>query len=244
MSAHLEGRMSVMAALQAGRRRIESIWVRNDAEPGKFDEVLELAKKKKVPVRQVAAAELDTIAHAKTHGGLIAMTEPRPSDTEKDVDAILAAEKAPFLLLLEGIDDDRNLGFTLRTAEALGVHAVIVKRRDWDVDETGVSRSSAGAFERMCIVRTDREDGLLERLKSKGFAIWGCVPNVMGTIHQADLKGPIVLAVGGEKRGLSGAVRGLCTGFMRIPMKPGVTSLSMSHAAAIAMAEVVRQRLS
>ena len=243
MSVHLEGRMSVQAAIDAGRRSFESILVRDDADE-RLNEVLAAARKKKIPVRRVSESELDEVAHGKTHGGLIALCSERTPDPEPALDAILDREKAPFLLLIEGVEDPRNFGFTLRTAEALGIHAVILKKHAWDFDETALCRASSGAFERMCVVRTGREDGLLERLKKRGLAVWACVPNVMGTPYDADLRGPLVLAVGGEKRGLSGAVRSQCTGFMRIPMKAGATSLSMDHAAAIVMAEAARQRRS
>jgi 23S rRNA (guanosine2251-2'-O)-methyltransferase len=181
------------------------------------------------------------VAHAKTHGGVVAVCAAREPDGEEALAAALSA--VPLVLLLEGVDDARNLGWTLRAAEALGVDAVLLKKHDWDFDEAAVARASSGAFDRLVVAKLQREDGRLERLKARGLAVWGCVPNVMGTCHQADLAKACVLAVGGEKRGLSGWLRAQCTGFCRIPMKPGAaTSLSMSHAAAILVAEAQRQR--
>ncbi len=237
---HLEGRLSVQAALDVGRRKIEHLLVARGADEEKFKDVLAAAKARKIPVKRVEAAELDDIAHAKTHGGLVAVCAPRAADLERALDPILAG--TPLLLLLEGVDDARNFGSTLRTAEALGVHAVLLRKREWDFDETDVMRSSSGAFERMCIVRFDHEDGLVGRLKKRGLAVWAAVPNVMGTIYDADLAKPAVVAIGGEKRGLSGTLRAQCTGFMRIPMKSGSTSLAMRDAAAIVIAECGRQR--
>jgi 23S rRNA (guanosine2251-2'-O)-methyltransferase len=241
---HLEGRVSVRAAIDAGRRTIEKILLGDDADPERVADVLATAKAKGIPVRQVRRGEIDEIAPGKSHGGVLAICSERAPDPESALVGILEREKTPFVLLLDGVDDARNLAFTLRTAEALGVHAALIRRQKWDFDETDLSRTSSGAWERMCIVRADREAEILKRLKARGLALWACVPNVMRTIAQADLRGPVVVGVGGEKRGLSGTVRSICTGFMRIPMKPGSTSLSMSHAAAIVMYEVLRQRTS
>ncbi len=241
---HLEGRLSILAALTTGRRRVAQVLVSRDAKPEKVAGVLEAARARHVPVRKVEAGELDRLAHGKTHGGLVAVCDARAPDDEAALGRILDRERSPLLLMLEGADDARNLGSVLRTAEALGVHAVLVRKREWDFDETDVMRASSGAFERLCVVRFDHEDGLTARLKSRGLAILACVPNVMGTIYEADLARPVVLAVGGEKRGLSGTLRGECTGFVRIPMKAGATSLTMQDAAAIIVAEAMRQRSS
>lgn len=239
---HLEGRMSVQAAIESGRRTFEKVLLGADTDEERVREALTAAKRKGIPVQRLPRAEIDEIAHGKTHGGLVAICSERVPDPESALLAILDREPVPFFLLLDGVEDTRNLAYTLRTAEALGVHAVLLRKHNWDFDETDLSRTSSGAFERLCFVRVDREGALLKTLKARGLSLWACVPNVLGTIYQANLRAPLVLAIGGEKRGLSGTVRALCTGFMRIPMKPGSTSLSMSHAAAIVMGEVVRQR--
>lgn len=242
MTIHLEGRMSVQAAIEAGRRKIEKVLLGDDTDPERVREALDAAKRRGIPVKKTPRTEIDEIAHGKTHGGIVAICSERPPDPETALDTILEREPLPFLVLLDGVEDTRNLAYILRTAEALGVHAVLLRKHNWDFDETDLSRTSSGSYERMCIVKVDREGELLQRLKTRGLSLWACVPNVMGTIYQSDLRTPLVLVIGGEKRGISGTVRAICTGFMRIPMKPGSTSLSMSHAAAIVMAEVLRQR--
>jgi len=239
---HLEGRLSVQAVMEAGRRTIEKLLVSNTANEEKLEEVLKAARERNIPVQRVASEELDAIAHAKTHGGLLALCEPRRPDGEAELDAVLARERSPLMLLLEGVDDARDFGSVLRSGEALGVHAVLLRKREWDFDETDVMRSSSGAFERLCIVRFDHEDGLVERMKTRGLAVLACVPNVMGTVFDQELATPVVIAVGGEKRGLSGTLRAKCTGFMRIPMKAGSTSLTMRDAVAVVLGEAMRQR--
>ena len=84
--------------------------------------------------------------------------------------------------------------------------------------------------------------GMIEKLRSRGMRLIGCIAGVKRTIHETDLTGGIILAIGGEKRGLSGAVRGICDGLATIPTREGAASLPLSHAAAIVLAEASRQR--
>ncbi len=148
----------------------------------------------------------------------------------------------PLLLLLEGVDDARNLGFTLRSAEALGVHAVLIKKHLWDFDETEVARPASGAYERLPLVQIESVDPL-RALQRRGIRIFGCIAGAKRTIYDRNLTRPTLLAIGGEKRGLSGAVREICDRFVTIPTVGGPSSLSLSHAGAIVMAEAHRQRL-
>jgi 23S rRNA (guanosine2251-2'-O)-methyltransferase len=146
-----------------------------------------------------------------------------------------------LLLLLEGVDDARNLGFTLRSAEALGVHAVLIKKHLWDFDSVEVARPASGAYERLPLVQIETVEPLT-RLQKRGVNLIGCIAGARQTLYVADLKRPTILAIGGEKRGLSGAVRDICDSFLTIPTRGGPSSLSLSHAAAIVLGEAHRQR--
>lgn len=224
----LEGRACVLAALRARRRTIEAVLVRQGIRDDSVREILEAAAAIGVPVRRVREEALEARVHGRTHGGLIALAAPLPP-----------AEIPPaldFALLLDGVDDARNLGFTLRSAEAFGVQAVFLRRRAWDFDGGDVSRASSGAYERLPVVLSDAVP--------PGLAIIGCVAGADRTIYEADLKVPLALAIGGEKRGLSAAVRDRCGKLVSIPVKGEAPSLSLAHAAAVAMSEVARQRRS
>lgn len=239
---HLEGRQSVLAALQARQRRFEVILVRHGSHVEKIQDVLDLASELNVPVKQVDRAELDAIAHGASHGGMLAIVsaKPRLSGDEllKLVDSISGP---PLLLLLEGVDDARNLGFTLRTAEALGVHAVMIKKHLWDFDSVEVARPASGAYERLPLVQIENVEPLMQ-LQKRGVNLLGCIAGARQTLYESDLKRPTILAIGGEKRGLSGAVRDICDRLITIPTRGGPSSLSLSHAAGIVMAEAHRQR--
>ncbi|HYE18025.1 MAG TPA: RNA methyltransferase [Tepidisphaeraceae bacterium] len=240
----IEGRQSVFAALQARQRRFQMILVAHGAHVEKFTEVMELAEQLGVPVRTADRKELDQMAHGASHGGMLALAGPKPRlDGDSLVEVVERLGRRPaMLLLIEGVEDARNLGFTLRSAEALGAHAVLIKKHVWDLDATEIARPSSGAYERLPLVQIDSIDPLV-KVQRLGCKLYGCIAGAKRTVFDVDMTGPSVLAIGGEKRGLSGAVREICDRFVTIPTAAGGASLSMSHAACMVMGEAMRQRL-
>jgi 23S rRNA (guanosine2251-2'-O)-methyltransferase len=239
---HLEGRQSVLAALQVFERRFDVILIRRGLHAEQARELLDAAAARGVPVRWAERAELDAVAHGATHGGVVALCSPKPRMTPaRLLDLVTRLREPPLLLLLEGIDDARNLGFTLRSAEALGAHAVLIKKHLWDFDPVEIARPASGAYERLPLVQID-DLGPLRALQRAGVSLFGCLAKAKRTLHQADLRQHCALAIGGEKRGLSGALRGICDGFLTIPTRVGASALPLSHAAAIVLAEALRQR--
>jgi 23S rRNA (guanosine2251-2'-O)-methyltransferase len=226
MIEYLEGRICALAALQAGRRRVEAVLVRHGIKDDSIRDLLDAAAERGVPVRRVREEALDAQAHGKTHGGVLAIADPLPPSA--------LPARLDFALFLDGVDDGRNLGYAIRTAEAFGVQAVILRRRAWDFDGGDVSRASSGAFERLPVVIADEAP--------PGLALIGCMAGASKTLYDEDLTRPLALAIGGEKRGLSAAVRDKCASRVSIPTRPGSPSLSLTHAAAVAMGEVARQR--
>ena len=239
---HLEGRQSVVAALQARQRRFEVVLIRHGTHVESIQDILNLTSQLNVPVRYVDSREIGALAHGSSHGGVLAVCSPKPRATVEGLIEILdRSSEPPLLLLLEGVDDARNLGFTIRSAEALGAHAILIKKHLWDFDAIEVARPASGAYERMPLVQID-DVGPLVTLQSRGLKLIGCLANVKQKIFDADLTPPTILAVGGEKRGLSGAVRSICDSFVTIPTRGEPSSLSLSHASAIVLAECMRQR--
>jgi 23S rRNA (guanosine2251-2'-O)-methyltransferase len=226
MMEMLEGRICALAALKAGRRKFEELLVRQGIQDESIRDLLDAAAALGVPVKRVREEALDAKAHAKSHGGIVAIAEPLPPS--------VMPRSTDFILFLDGIDDARNLGFALRTAEAFGVQAVLLRRRAWTFDGGDVSRASSGAYERLPVVVGEDVPA--------GLALIGCLAGAPKTIYDEDLTRPLALAIGGEKRGLSAAVRDRCSSKVSIPTREGAPSLSLTHAAAVAMAEVARQR--
>ena len=240
----LEGKICVEAALKARQRRITLLVIRSGLHTNQIQPLLTEAEQQNIPIKFISPAEIDAMAHGKTHGGVIALSTPKPT-TPIDAlfDAVKMQTRSPALLLLEGVDDSQNLGFTIRSAEAMGVNAILLKKHLWDFDGAAVSRASSGAYERMPISLIDQVEKILPKFKNMGLKIFGCIANAKRTMYDVDLSQPVILAIGGEKRGLSAAVRSLCDSFIKIPMMSDIGSLSLSHSASILIAELMRQRL-
>jgi 23S rRNA (guanosine2251-2'-O)-methyltransferase len=239
---HLEGRQSVLAALHARERRFNVILLRHGMHQEPVQEILDLAEQLGVAVRHVDDRELDSLAHGTTHGGVLAIVSAKPRlDGDDLLDRVRQLTDPALLLLIEGVDDARNLGFTLRSAEAFGAHAVLIKKHLWDFDAVEVARPASGAYERLPLVQIDDID-VLKKLQSQGLRLYGCIAGAKRAMYDVDLTQPCILAIGGEKRGLSGAVRSICDRLITIPTRGQPTSLSLSHAAAVVLAEAMRQR--
>lgn len=239
----LEGKQCVLPAIYARQRKIHLVMIKHGTHVHRINDVLAAAERFGIAVKFSSKEEIDRLAHGKTHGGIIALASYKPALPVDNLFSLLEhASSAPFLLLLEGVEDSKNLGFTIRSAEAFGVHGILLKKHIWDFDMTAVSRSSSGAYERIPLVKLEQAGKILLKVHHKGIVIWGCIAGAKRTVYDADFTEATLLCVGGEKRGLSAAVRERCDKFIRIPMAQNATSLSMSHAATVLMAEVMRQR--
>jgi predicted rRNA methylase len=239
---HLEGRQSVLAALAARKRTFEVILIRHGAHAEKVQDVIDAAAAQRVAIKYVDRRELDAMAHGATHGGVLAIVSPKPRATPAELYQLVdTGSSPPLLLLLEGIDDARNLGFVIRTAEATGAAAVLIKKHLWDLDPVEIARPASGAYERLPLAQIEDVEPL-RQLQRRGLRLLGCIAGARQSIFDVDLTAPVILAIGGEKRGLSGAVRSICDQFVTIPTTGGPSSLALSHAAAIVLAEAMRQR--
>jgi len=240
---HLEGLQSVGSAIQARKRKIEVLLLKSGMNLKRIAGLLEQAESQNIPIKYVEPTELSQITHGRTHGGVVALCSRKPLERFQDLREILRARSGyPLLLLLEGVEDGQHLGYVLRSAEALGAHAVLLKKHLWSFDETTLSRASSGAFERVPVIKFSEADEVRHFVKYD-IELWGCIAGVKKDMYSVNMKKPLALAVGGEKRGLSGKVRERCDGFMKIPMVEGSSSsLSLTHAACLLLGEAARQR--
>jgi len=173
----LEGKQCVLPALQQRRRRIQLLIIKQGLPDTKIADLLLEAERQNIPVQRLPKNEIEAMAFGKTHGGILALCSPKPPQSMDELMHLIAGTSTPRLLLLEGVEDSQNLGFTLRSAEALGVHAVLLKKHLWDFDETAVSRASSGSYERLPMVKIEDAGRELESLRRKQIKIWGCIAN-------------------------------------------------------------------
>lgn len=242
MSGQIEGRIPVMEALRAGRE-INKLLVAKGAREGSIREVIGLARDAGVIIQEVDKARLDTLAEGRNHQGVIAMVA---AHRYADVDAILAraaeAGEDPLVLVLDGIEDPQNLGSLLRTADAAGVHGVIIpERRAAGLTET-VAKVSAGAVEYVPVARVTNIARTLDELKEKGLWVVGTHQDGRELYHQAKLGGPLAVVIGSEGKGIGRLVAEKCDFMVRLPMVGHVTSLNAAVAGAILIYEIRRQR--
>ncbi|MBM7583015.1 23S rRNA (guanosine2251-2'-O)-methyltransferase [Caldicoprobacter guelmensis] len=237
----LEGRNPVMEALRAGKT-IEKILVAKGSREGAIRDILKMARERGIVIQEVDKKRLDNMSLTGAHQGLIALVVPY---TYVSVDDILyrarRADEPPFVVVLDCIEDPRNLGAIIRTAECCGVHGIIIpKRRAVGITPT-VVKASAGAVEYVSVARVTNIVSTLEYLKEQG--LWVVGAEAGGTPYNIqDMRGPIALVIGSEGKGLRKLVKENCDYLVGIPMKGKINSLNSSVAAAILMYEVVRQR--
>ena len=174
------------------------------------------------------------------HQGIIAVVSAKPS---MSLESLLAGVKDPALLVvLDGVEDPRNLGAILRTAEAAGVDGVLLpERHSAGLSET-VGRASAGALEHVKVARVGNLVQAIEALKARGIWVVGFDADGKERWDAVDMKRPMALVLGGEGRGMRRLVREHCDHLVSIPLFGHVASLNVSVAAGVALYEVVRQR--
>lgn len=242
MSEQIEGRNAILEAFRSGRC-VDKLFILDGCQDGPVRTIAREARKKDTIINYVSKERLDQLSETKVHQGVIAQVAAYEYSTVEDILA-RAQEKgeAPFLILLDNVEDPHNLGAIIRTANLAGAHGVIIpKRRSVGLTST-VARTSAGAIHYTPVAKVTNLVRTIEELKEKG--IWFVCADMGGeSMYQLNLTGPIGLIVGNEGEGVSRLVREACDFTASIPMKGDIDSLNASVAAGVLAYEIVRQRM-
>lgn len=231
---------AVIAALEDGADKPFEIWISDSRNDERARRVQELAQALGIPVQRGSRGDLDFRAPGLRHQGVLAYLPERPFSAEDILH--LPAPANGLLLALDGVQDPHNLGACLRTAEAVGVQAVIIPR-DRSAGLSAVARkAAAGAAERVPVVAVTNLARTLERLKELGYWLTGLAGEGSESLYATDLTGPLVLVMGAEGEGLRRLTRESCDRLVRIPMQGKAESLNVSVAAAVCLYEAYRQR--
>lgn len=206
-------------------------------------EIKKLAKDKKVVVIDAEKSKLDKMVDNKNSQGIVAsITDFKYSDIEDIIEVAKARDEEPFVLVLDKIEDPHNLGAIIRTAECLGVHGIIIqKRNSCQVTDT-VEKVAAGACSYMKVARVANITESIKKLKEYGLWVYGLDMEGSTKIYDTKLEGAIALVVGNEGSGISRLVKENCDFMLNIPMTGKINSLNASVSAAISVYEVVRQK--
>jgi 23S rRNA (guanosine2251-2'-O)-methyltransferase len=241
MSEIIFGRNPVAEALRGGQA-IEKVLIARGLHGRAIAELRQLARAGSVPVEEVPRVKLDTVAGTSKHQGVVAVVAAAAyAELEDILRRAAERQEPPFIAVLDGIEDPRNLGAILRSAEAAGVHGVVIPKRRAAGLTPAAIKAAAGAQAHLPVVRVTNIATLLDQLKKDGLWVVGADPEAEQAFYDADLHGPLAVVIGGET-GMRRLVREKCDMRVRIPMYGQVSSLNASVAAALLFYEVRRQR--
>ncbi len=241
---YIYGIHAVAALLHKAPDRIQELFIQEGRHDARIQDIMQLAKQGKIAVQVTSRQTLDDRTAQAVHQGILARISPPPYYSEAELITLLDSLSEPaFLLILDGIQDPHNLGACLRSANAAGVHAVIIPK-DKSVSLTpAVHKVAAGAAEVTPLIQVTNLARMLRDLKERGIWVYGASDAANKTIYQADLQGPLALVLGAEGSGLRRLTAEHCDQLLRIPMFGTVSSLNVSVASGICLFEAVRQRL-
>ncbi|NRA52828.1 MAG: 23S rRNA (guanosine(2251)-2'-O)-methyltransferase RlmB [Gammaproteobacteria bacterium] len=244
MSKHdlLFGLHSVEAVLNNEPERILEIFALKGREDQRMNKVVNAARRNGISVAFVGKKTMDDKADGESHQGIIANVRTAKVKTEADLDDIIANNDQPFLLILDGVTDPHNLGACIRSADAAGVHAVIVPK-DKSASLTPIVRKVAcGAAETMPLIQVTNLARTMREIQDKGVWIIGTAGEATSGLFETKISGSVAIVMGAEGKGMRRLTREHCDELVSLPMAGSVSSLNVSVTTGICLFEVVRQR--
>lgn len=241
MTEFIAGRNSILEALKSGRA-MNKVFIGQETKEGSIREIVALARERGIPIQKVDRPVLDKMT-GERHQGVIAETAPYDYVELEDMIS-LAKNKGedPLIVVLAGLEDPHNFGAILRTAEAVGVHGIIIpKRRGVQLNAT-VVKVSEGAAEYVPVARVANLATVIDRLKKMGLWVTGADMDGDNRLWQGNLTGPLAIIIGGEGHGIPRLLKEKCDFITSIPMRGKISSLNASVAASVILFEVLRQR--
>ena len=238
----IEGRNAVLEAFRSGKT-IDKLFVLDGCQDGSVQSIIREAKKQDTLIQFVAKERLNQLTETGKHQGVIAYAAAYAyAEVEDMLRFARDRGEAPFLILLDGIEDPHNLGAIIRTANLAGAHGVIIpKRRAVGLTAT-VAKASAGALHYTPVAKVTNLTRTMEELKKQG--LWFVCADMGGEqMYRLNLTGPIGLVIGSEGEGVSRLVKDNCDLTASIPMKGDIDALNASVAAGVLAYEIVRQRI-
>ncbi len=246
---YIIGRNSVRAAIKSGDQ-IDRIYVAEGTTDGSIREILALARGARIVVREITRYKMDEICAGTGYGGKVGNHQGvvaqvpafKYSEMEDIFDLAAVRGEEPFIIMLDGVQDPHNLGAIIRSAEALGAHGVIIGKRRAASLTTAVYKVSSGAAQYIPVVKVGNINQAIEELKKKN--IWAIAADMGGQpLSATDLRGAVLLVVGGEGEGISKLTKELCDLVVKIELGGETPSLNASCAASILLYEKRRQDL-
>ncbi|HRH44507.1 MAG TPA: 23S rRNA (guanosine(2251)-2'-O)-methyltransferase RlmB [Pyrinomonadaceae bacterium] len=243
----LFGVLPVLEALRAGNRRMEKILIAENTHEKRLNEIIVLARENRIVFQKVPRQNLSKLVEpGANHQGVIAFVASADYyESEKllaEISQKIEAGEKPLIVILDGVEDPRNLGAILRTVECAGVDGVFIpERRAVGLNET-VAKSSAGATEYVKVAKVTNLNRLIEDLKERNIWVVGTSVETDKSYTDWDWNQPTALVMGSEGKGLHRLVAENCDMLIKIPMQGKIESLNVSVATGVILFEAFRQR--
>jgi 23S rRNA (guanosine2251-2'-O)-methyltransferase len=239
------GLHAINAVLERAPERLLELWVAQPRDDARARVLRERAEIAGVRVQSVSGEALAKLVGEVAHQGAVAAVRPLKAWDEHDLmDALSRTSEDPLLLILDGVTDPHNLGACLRTADAVGAHAVLIPKDRAAAVDGVVRKVAAGAAEFVPVASVTNLARAMDLLKERGIWVVGTDGEAPQTLYAADLRRPLALVLGAEGGGMRRLTRERCDFLVRIPMAGQVESLNVSVAAGVALFEARRQRMS
>lgn len=237
----IAGKNPVLEALRSGRE-INKIWISEGVKKTGINEVLDLARERGVLVQFVPKKKIDQLTSANHQGIVASVAAYKYAELVELFQRAEEKNEDPFFMILDELEDPHNLGSILRTADAVGVHGVIIPKRRAVGLTAVVAKASTGAIEHVPVCRVNNLSQTIEELKSRG--VWIAGTDAKGSVdyRKMDATLPLAIIIGSEGKGMSRILKEKCDFLYHLPMVGHVTSLNASVAAALLMYEVYRKR--
>ncbi len=238
----VEGRNSIIELLKSGKD-INKLYIQKGDRQGSINEIIKMAKNKKVVIVETEKSKLDKMSKTNNHQGVIAIVPPfEYCDVEDILEEAKSKNEKPFIIILDEIEDNHNLGSIIRTAECSGVHGIIIPKRRSALVNATTYKTSAGAVEYMKVARVNNINETIKYLKENDVWIFGTDMKGTSSYDDQDFFVGIGIVIGSEGIVISRLVKQNCDFLVKIPMKGKINSLNASVSAGVIMYEVMKQR--
>ena len=243
-SSKLFGLHSVQAALDYSPKKIHKAWVDSGRQDKRLGQAVDDLSALGIELEKVDRKKLDRLADGSNHQGIVIEVEMPGELSESDLKtAVENLSETALFLVLDNVQDPHNLGACLRTADATGVHGVIITKDNATGITPTVCKVASGAAETVPVYQVTNLSRTLRWLKGEGLWIMGAAGETEQTVYKTDLTVPLALVVGAEGKGLRRLTKDQCDALLSVPMLGQVGSLNLSVATGVLLYEAVRQRL-
>lgn len=236
----IEGAIAVEAVMEAGLRKIVTVYVLDDRRDSIAAAIQAEARRREIPLERLPSGEFQRLTSGDQHGGIIAKVGPRRMLNLSD---LVAISSEPIIVMLDGVEDPYNFAQSVRALYAAGIDGLVLRPRNWLTSTALVARASAGATERMPTAVVETPEKAAMHFQSSGFRVACATAENARPLTDVDLTGPLFLVIGGEKRGISRGL--LAAADLRVQIPYGREfgpSLGTAAATAVLAFEVARQR--